>query len=69
MIETKIIIKNYLRQAEMVKDGLENSLPQEFRKTGTNLLNQEISWFPILSGLESFIENLEEDLKEYEAVE
>ena len=63
MIETKIIIKQYLRRLTGIKEALKLELKGNKEN---DLMGKPYTYYPQLEYFESIIEDMEEDLKEYD---
>lgn len=60
-MKTKIIIKQYRRRLEMILQDLYSSLPEELAKERKTIINTTYTYYPELSDLEDFIEEMKED--------
>ena len=64
MIETKIIIKQYLRRLEYVYERLAEELPDNLKRG--NILKKPCFAHPLLTHLRQLILSVESDLEEYD---
>lgn len=69
MIETRIIIKNYIRQLEYIKDNIEDCLPEECKQYSKDIFGLKTYYFPIMSELESLISNMKDDTQGFYVAE
>lgn len=65
MIETKIIIKNYINQLYKIKEKIKEDLPIDLSEKKGQVIGPPAVYYPILDGLTDLIDSMVTDIEEY----